>query len=802
MNDTVPPDHFTALGLGKDATTAQVKTAYKKAALKYHPDKAQDKTTAADQFHKISQAYEVLVDEDKRRKYEELVKLSQLKKDLHDRRAAPPASSGFATSHTRASTGDVRSPYHHRGTYTGSGSFTTQTRVEERRPRPRDHSIEEDFVSTFEASRGSARKHPADFARSPQNASKSLFTHQEEYRRPLRETARSRGYDKKSQTQTRQRDRETKYAQSLDDDSSSSEIDYFDNSRRKDEDVVRRSAGRRTRSPESYEDRYAGKYDDAASKFEGAKDYMRRSRPDTPPGSRSPPRPPHRSATFSQFNEPLRAPRRDGYNSLPYTNMRRTPSTRQAPTAPPLSSHTRSASMRETSTSRQPLRVSPDEDRRPAQPPSMPHSTSSPTGGPTLGRMANEANIGRRATDSGHNYDRDRTAQRAEPKRADTTPSISRQDSMRPSSYSPAAAAMGSPRRQSEATQAQQREPLHHGPSNLKYGETNNDSGYSTSNSPTEDNVPHKENVPRPSAATSRKKTYAYTPSNTTGSNQDFMKVQVDPDSSSASSDSEGERPQQRSGPIFNKVQYRPTPTRRASEARVPLSRSPSPRRQEARPEPRSRANSSSQRTVPLHAPHTNTQERQKGPPQASSAKFASEQKERDRDPYHPSKHPDTTSQPGNTPARRPSLSRNGSYTSAKPSLPRSTTTPVPPKLETRNSSSGAKLFREYVESPTEIERERDRDRPHKSDSEGRESGREAQRRDRERERAHYSDRERERRREEVRRAERGREKERERDRDSRGKVSGRGYQEVEQRAREQIERDRGYAARRIFGRA
>ncbi|KAF2150961.1 heat shock protein DnaJ, partial [Myriangium duriaei CBS 260.36] len=73
MSSPPIPDPYLALGLPKDTTAAQVKTTYRKLALKFHPDKVTDeslKASAADNFHRIQQAYEILSDEDKRAKYD------------------------------------------------------------------------------------------------------------------------------------------------------------------------------------------------------------------------------------------------------------------------------------------------------------------------------------------------------------------------------------------------------------------------------------------------------------------------------------------------------------------------------------------------------------------------------------------------------------------------------------------------------------------------------------------------------------------------------------------------------------
>ena len=53
----------------KDATTSQIKKAYRKLAVKYHPDKNPDNEEAVAKFHDINEAYEVLQDDEMRKIY-------------------------------------------------------------------------------------------------------------------------------------------------------------------------------------------------------------------------------------------------------------------------------------------------------------------------------------------------------------------------------------------------------------------------------------------------------------------------------------------------------------------------------------------------------------------------------------------------------------------------------------------------------------------------------------------------------------------------------------------------------------
>jgi DnaJ-class molecular chaperone len=54
-------DYYAILGVGKNATEDELKKAYRKMALKYHPDKNKD-PGAEDKFKEIAEAYEVLSD--------------------------------------------------------------------------------------------------------------------------------------------------------------------------------------------------------------------------------------------------------------------------------------------------------------------------------------------------------------------------------------------------------------------------------------------------------------------------------------------------------------------------------------------------------------------------------------------------------------------------------------------------------------------------------------------------------------------------------------------------------------------
>ncbi len=63
-------DYYKILGIDKNSGADQIKKAYRKMAMKYHPDHAKDDKGAEEKFKKISEAYAVLSDPEKRKQYD------------------------------------------------------------------------------------------------------------------------------------------------------------------------------------------------------------------------------------------------------------------------------------------------------------------------------------------------------------------------------------------------------------------------------------------------------------------------------------------------------------------------------------------------------------------------------------------------------------------------------------------------------------------------------------------------------------------------------------------------------------
>ncbi|MGD9641465.1 MAG: DnaJ C-terminal domain-containing protein [Elusimicrobiales bacterium] len=103
-------DYYSVLGVPKTAGEAEIKSAYRKLAMKHHPDRNQGNKTAESKFKEINEAYEVLSDSQKRRLYDQYGKEG-------------PSSQGYRPppggQHRRQGPGGFQ--YHYQGGQGGQG---------------------------------------------------------------------------------------------------------------------------------------------------------------------------------------------------------------------------------------------------------------------------------------------------------------------------------------------------------------------------------------------------------------------------------------------------------------------------------------------------------------------------------------------------------------------------------------------------------------------------------------------------------------------------------------------------------
>ena len=64
-------DYYEVLGISKGAAEAEIKKAYRKMAVKFHPDKNPDDASAEEKFKEAAEAYEVLSNADKKARYDQ-----------------------------------------------------------------------------------------------------------------------------------------------------------------------------------------------------------------------------------------------------------------------------------------------------------------------------------------------------------------------------------------------------------------------------------------------------------------------------------------------------------------------------------------------------------------------------------------------------------------------------------------------------------------------------------------------------------------------------------------------------------
>ena len=70
MSSRHPSDPYETLAVSRSAAIEEIRTSYRQLAMKYHPDRNPGDPAAEESFKEISQAYDILIDPDKRAAYD------------------------------------------------------------------------------------------------------------------------------------------------------------------------------------------------------------------------------------------------------------------------------------------------------------------------------------------------------------------------------------------------------------------------------------------------------------------------------------------------------------------------------------------------------------------------------------------------------------------------------------------------------------------------------------------------------------------------------------------------------------
>jgi curved DNA-binding protein len=159
-------DYYQILGVPRGASDADIKKSFRKLAREYHPDVAKDKKKAEEKFKEINEAYEVLSDPDKRKKYDQLGANWKSGAEF----STPPGWEGFGGGQTFRGGRGRAQDYDFEFGGTGFSSFFEQLFGSQMRgggfgrrggfapEEPESRDIEGDIlVSLEEARRGSVR---------------------------------------------------------------------------------------------------------------------------------------------------------------------------------------------------------------------------------------------------------------------------------------------------------------------------------------------------------------------------------------------------------------------------------------------------------------------------------------------------------------------------------------------------------------------------------------------------------------------------------------------------------------------
>lgn len=284
MSSPPPFDPYEVLGVSKDAEVEQIKKAHRKLVIKCHPDKVQDESLRAranDEFHKVQRSYEILVDPSERKRYDNQMRLVELKAESFGR--------GYSSAPSPR-TGPSSSAY----------EFRNGRMYEERVPDNAGSRFFEDDSRYFDEPRGSARKYDGYERRSSESRpttekkkSKTvevkvggLFSTSKE-RVQTRDNHSDR---KKTRDQERRREASDKYTRSawVEDEGSDDDVSYFSRRepepRRRYEETPKKSSKsdpRRKETRRSRDDDFTDEWDYKGVQV--AKEYIQRSKVTTPP---------------------------------------------------------------------------------------------------------------------------------------------------------------------------------------------------------------------------------------------------------------------------------------------------------------------------------------------------------------------------------------------------------------------------------------------------------------------------------------------------------------------------------------